>query len=466
MTISIHSPSDGSLIAERELASDEFISDVLANAYDAQKHWQQHSIQERADYCHKAIAWFVEQQDDIAAEISQLMGRPIQYAKGEISGLKERADYMIEIAQSALNDTIIKPDDKNFTRIIRPTPLGTAFIIAPWNYPYLTAINSIIPALMAGNCVVLKHSSQTLLCAERFQQAFSAAGLPSGIFQYLHLSHEQTLATIQADDINYVSFTGSVNAGKIIETALAGYFKPLALELGGKDAAYVRADAELKTTAANLVDGSFFNSGQSCCGIERIYVDANVFEEFVSEFVKETKQLTIGHAQDPATTLGPMINAKAISHAHNQIEQAILLGAQTHIHEDDFPSLQDQSLSTGHFMSPQVLTQVNHDMSLMNEESFAPIIGIMSVNNDKHAIELMNDSVYGLSASIWSQDENASLALCDEINTGTVFINRCDYLDPSLPWVGIKDSGRGCSLSHLAYQQLTRPKSIHVKKQA
>jgi len=469
MTVSIYSPSDGSLIAERELASEEYVSDVLANAYDAQKQWQKISISERADYCHKAIAWFVQQQDEIAKEISQLMGRPIQYAKGEINGLKERADYMIGLAQSALSDTVISPEDKGFTRIIRPTPLGTAFIIAPWNYPYLTAINSIIPALMAGNCVILKHASQTLLCAERFQQAFKSAGLPSGVFQYLHLSHEQTLTTIQADDINYVSFTGSVNAGKIIEKSLAGYFKPLALELGGKDAAYVRADADLKSVVANLVEGSFFNSGQSCCGIERIYVATSIFEAFVSQFVAETKRLVVGHALSPTTSLGPMINAKAIIHAQSQIDQALLLGAKTHINTQDFtlapaPS-QEQNLEQGQFMLPQVLTQVNHEMSLMCEESFAPIIGIMAVDNDKEAIDWINDSAYGLSASVWSQDEEACLALCDDINTGTVFINRCDYLDPSLPWVGVKNSGRGCSLSHLAYHQLTRPKSIHLKKQ-
>lgn len=460
--ISIHSPSDGSLIAERDLASEELVSDVLANAYDAQKQWQKTSLLERADYCHKAIAWFVQQQDVLAEEISQLMGRPIQYAKGEIQGLKERGEHMINLAETALADTLINPDDEKFTRIIRPTPLGTAFIIAPWNYPYLTAINSIIPALMAGNCVILKHASQTLLCAERFQQAFAAAGLPASIFQFLHLSHEQTLAAIQSDDVNYVSFTGSVNAGKIIENSLAGHFKPLALELGGKDAAYVRADADLETAAASLVDGSFFNSGQSCCGVERIYVAASIFEEFVSLFVTETKKLVLGHALTPSTSLGPMISTNAITHAQKQIDQALVLGAKAHITEHDFPLGQD--LTQGYFIPPQVLTNVNHDMDLMSEESFAPIIGIMAVENDSRAIECINDSVYGLSASIWSQDEETSLSLCNDINTGTVFINRCDYLDPSLPWVGVKDSGRGCSLSHLAYQQLTRPKSIHIKK--
>jgi acyl-CoA reductase-like NAD-dependent aldehyde dehydrogenase len=464
MTVSIYSPSDGSLIAERELASAEFISDVLAKAYDGQKHWQQLSIPERAAYCRKAVAWFVEQQDVIAEEISQLMGRPIQYAKGEIAGLKERADYMIEIAQSALQDIQIKPEDKSFRRIIRPTPLGTVFIIAPWNYPYLTAINSIIPALMAGNCVILKHAAQTLLCAERFYQAFKTAQLPTGVFQYLHLDHKNTLKTIQQPNINFISFTGSVTAGAIIEKNLAGLFKPLTLELGGKDAAYVRADVDIEQTVESLVEGAFFNSGQSCCGIERIYVDRSIYDDFVHRFVQKTKRLKLGHALAMDTSLGPMINHQALKFAQQQVEQALAQGAKAHIDAQNFPILKADNLANGHYLSPQVLTGVSHTMSLMQEENFAPIVGIMAVENDQHAINLINDSPYGLTASIWSRDEEASFLLCDQINTGTVFINRCDYLDPSLPWIGVQNSGRGCSLSHLAYQQFTRPKSIHVKK--
>jgi acyl-CoA reductase-like NAD-dependent aldehyde dehydrogenase len=459
----IYSPSDGTLIAERDLANDLDISDCLANAFDAQKKWQATSISQRAEYCRAAIAWFISNKVELATEISQLMGRPIQYAQGEIAGLKERADYMISIAETALADIEIEVKDKNYKRIIRPTSLGTAFIIAPWNYPYLTAINSIIPALMAGNCVILKHASQTLLCAERFNQAFKAAGLPTGIFQYLHLSHAQTLATIRDQDIHYISFTGSVSAGKIIEANLAGCFKPLALELGGKDAAYVRKDADLKSSVEGLVEGSFFNSGQSCCGIERIYVDAALFNDFVIEFVEQTKQLTLGHALDSNTSLGPMISAKALAYAQAQIDQAIELGAKVHITDGDFSTSEWEK---GHYMMPQVLTQVSHDMDIMREESFAPVIGIMSVVDDAQAIEHINDSAYGLSASIWTSDEDAGLDLCNEIDTGTVFINRCDYLDPSLPWNGIKNSGRGCSLSYLGYQQLTRPKSIHIKRQA
>jgi acyl-CoA reductase-like NAD-dependent aldehyde dehydrogenase len=462
----IYSPSDGTLIAERQLATDIEISDALANAYDGQKHWQQTTLRERAAICQKAIDWFGDNQQVLAEEISQFMGRPIQYANGEIAGVKERAEYMIEIAEGALQDSIIKPesaDSSVYKRLIRRIPLGTAFIIAPWNYPYLTAVNSIIPALMAGNSVILKHASQTLLCAEQFDKAFKAAGLPAGVFQYLHLNHAQTLAAIQSDDIHFVSFTGSVSAGKIIEQTLAGSFKPLALELGGKDPAYVRADADVATSIECLVDGAFFNSGQSCCGIERIYVAEEIFSNFVEGFVKQTKKLMLGHALDPTTSLGPMINQHAVVHAEQQLKDALATGAIAHIDAQDFP-LDKTLMQQGNYLMPQVLTHVKQDMEIMQEESFAPIIGIMPVSSDADAMRHINDSAFGLTASIWTQDEDSFMKLSADIEAGTVFMNRCDYLDPSLPWSGIKGSGRGCSLSHLAYQQLTRPQSIHIKR--
>lgn len=464
MLKTIYSPSDGTLITKIKMATEEDITACLNNSVSIRSEWKNTSISKRAEICRNAVTWFIENKIEIAEEISLLMGRPIQYAQGEITGLEERASYMIEIAEENLKDIILKPENENFKRIIRPTPLGTAFIIAPWNYPYLTAINSIIPALMSGNCVILKHAFQTMPCAERFKQAFEAAGLPEGVFQYLHLNHGQTLSTIKNNEVNYVSFTGSVEAGTLIEKTLAGLFKPLALELGGKDAAYVRGDCDVTFAVENLIDGSFFNSGQSCCGIERIYVDEAIYEQFVEEFVEGTKKLSLGHALNQETTLGPMINAKAVEHANTQIQQAIALGAKTHITEADFLATSKAQINVqGHYCPPQVLTQVTHQMNIMSEESFAPIIGIMPVKDDEQAITYINDSAYGLTASLWSKDEEACLKLANDINTGTVFVNRCDYLDPSLPWVGVKHSGRGCSLSHLAYQNLTRPKSIHVK---
>lgn len=457
--IEIISPSDGSTVASRDVATDDQINTCLEQAQHAQKNWQTLDVAERIAYCQKAMDWFENNKSVLAQGISEQMGRPIQYAQGEITGLIERADYMMRIAQDALSD---KPATKQqgFKRFIRPTPLGTCFIIAPWNYPYLTAINGVITALLAGNTVLLKHSAQTLLCAEAFRDAFIAAGLPKGVFQILHLSHYQTAELVQAPKIKFVSFTGSVSGGKAIELAAAGLFKPVALELGGKDAAYVRSDADVINAADDLADGAFFNSGQSCCGIERIYVHETIFDEFLAAMVKTTKQLKLGPALNQSTTLGPMVNAKSANFAREQIKQALKHGAINHIDEKEFPLSKVGSC----YLAPHILSNVNHNMDIMSDESFAPVVGIMKVKDDAEALALINDSQYGLTASIWTQDESAMLALANEIETGTVFMNRCDYLDPALAWVGIKDSGRGCALSYLGFGQVTRPKSFHIRE--
>ncbi|MEY8262926.1 MAG: aldehyde dehydrogenase family protein [Bermanella sp.] len=455
--LDIISPSDGSIVATRTLASCAEVAQVLQNCQAAQQTWRASSVQARAAYCTKAVDWLLAHRHELGVEISQQMGRPIQYAASEIDAVRERAQYMIEVAEQALKDIPLaaKP---GFRRFIRPTPLGTVLVIAPWNYPYLTAVNAIIPALMAGNCVLLKHSAQTLLCSERFAQAFAAAKLPAGVFQYVHVDHEQTAKLVQEPAINYISFTGSVAGGRAMEKSAAGLFKSLALELGGKDAAYVRHDAQLDTAVASLVEGAFFNSGQSCCGIERIYVHEAVYPEFLTKFVALTKKQVLGDASQADTSLGPMVNAQACRLAHEQVAAARQLGAVLHICAEDFPLPEGDC-----YFAPQVLTQVNHQMAIMTQESFAPVVGIMPVSDDLAAVALINDSAYGLTASLWSRDMAACIELGEQINVGTVFMNRCDYLDPALAWVGVKDSGRGCSLSHLAYQMLTRPKSFHLK---
>ncbi len=456
--IKIVSPIDGTVIAERKLATEDEVNSTLQCAVAAQVQWKSTAISERAKLCHKAIACIVAKSAEIAREITLQMGRPIKYAAGELSGLEERASYMIDIAEHELADTPVE-NKAGFTRFIRREPLGVVLTLAPWNYPYLTAVNSIIPALMAGNSVVLKHSTQTLLCAERFYQAFEQAGLPAGVFQYLHLNHEKTAELIKHENINYVSFTGSVEGGKAIEQAAAGLFKSVALELGGKDPAYVMADAEINYSVENLVDGAFFNSGQSCCGIERIYVHEDNYEEFVEKYVSRVNLYRLGNPLDQATTLGPMVNSKAAHFVCEQIRQAVSMGAKTCIDEIRFSASQANTP----YRAPQVLIDVDHTMSIMKDETFGPVVGIMKVSSDNQAIELMNDSSYGLTASLWTNNVDKAIETGDLLQTGTVFMNRCDYLDPALPWVGVKQSGRACSLSKLAYQQLTRPKSFHLK---
>ena len=461
--IQIVSPVDGSIVAQRKPAGEADIFNAIEVSSSVQSAWQHTSVQQRAALCHKAIDIMRDNAADLAIEITRLMGRPVLYSPGELRGLEQRARYMIDIADQELADIQIKhneADDKpGLTRFIRHQPLGTVLVLAPWNYPYLTAVNSIIPALMAGNTVILKHSKQTLLCAERFQSAFLDAGLPAGVFQYLHLDHENTSKLIKNSSINFVSFTGSVSGGKAVELAAAGLFKGVALELGGKDPAYVMRDADLDFSVENLVDGAFFNSGQSCCAVERIYVHADIYDPFVEQFVDKVKQYQLGNPLHADTTLGPMVNASAAEFVREQINQAVASGATACIDADLFAA---NSPGTN-YLAPQVLVGVNHEMAVMKQESFGPVVGIMKVGNDAQAIELMNDSEYGLTASLWTRDETKAAELGAQIQTGTVYMNRCDYLDPALAWVGVKNSGRGCSLSALGYQQLTRPKSFYLK---
>jgi acyl-CoA reductase-like NAD-dependent aldehyde dehydrogenase len=453
------SPIDGSVAVERSYATTAEIARALSAARDAQAQWRRVPLAERGALCSAMVDAFVAKRDEIAAEITLQMGRPIAQSPGEVSGFEERARHMIAIAPEALARIETKPRE-GFTRFIRREPLGVVLTVAPWNYPYLTAVNSVIPALMAGNCVLLRHSAQTPLCAERFSEACARAGLPAGVFQHLHTDHATTAELIEAaDGPDFVAFTGSVAAGHAVQQAAATRFIGLGLELGGKDPAYVRADADLAHAAENLVDGAFFNSGQSCCGIERIYAHADVFDEFVERCVTLTSNYRLGDPRDAATTLGPCVHAAAADFVREQTRAALAGGATAHLDAASFADGGDGSP----YLAPQILTGVDHGMRVMSEESFGPVVGIQRVASDAEAIALMNDSEYGLTASAWTADEGVGLAIGEEVEAGTWFVNRCDYLDPALAWTGVKNSGRGCTLSRVGYEALTRPKSFHAR---
>ena len=457
-SIRLISPVDGSLYAERSCTTSLALDHALAQAREAQRSWRLLPIETRATYCLKAVEAMLAMSDEIVPELAWQMGRPVRYGAGELRGFAERARYMIGIAGEALADVVPAPID-GFRRYIRREPLGTVLVIAPWNYPYLTAVNSVIPALMAGNAVLLKHASQTLLVGERFAEAFRRAGLPDGLFHNPVLDHGQTGALIASGHVQQVNFTGSVAGGRLMESAAAGHFIGVGLELGGKDPAYVRADANLAHALENLVDGSFFNSGQSCCGIERIYVDKALYPAFVDGFVELTRQYVLGNPLEQSTTLGPLVNDHAASFVRGQIAEARAKGARPLIDNKQFAA---DALGSP-YMAPQVLVDVDHSMAVMREESFGPVVGIMAVDNDAQAVELMNDSPFGLSASIWSADLAAAEQLGQQIDTGTLFMNRCDALDPALAWTGVKNTGRGASLSRIGYEHLTRPKSFHLR---
>ncbi|OUR81047.1 aldehyde dehydrogenase [Colwellia psychrerythraea] len=452
------SPIDGSTYVERPLADLNQVKNIITQADKAQKSWSKISLAERKTICSQAVEAFEANKDNIAQELCWQMGRPIRYAAGEVGSFADRGRYLISIADEVLAP-IQTSKKAGFDRYITHEPVGVVLVIAPWNYPLHTPINAVMPALLAGNSVILKHSAQTPLCSERIVEAFTEAGLPEGVLQFLHTSHENTEQAIKSAEIGAVSFTGSVPAGVIVETAAAGRFINVGLELGGKDPTYIRKDADLKHAVESTVDGAFFNSGQSCCGIERIYVDESIYDEYLAAFVALVKEYKLGRSDNPETTLGPLVRTSAAEFVRGQIDEAIEQGAEAHINPYDF----DLDEAGTPYMAPQVLTNVDHTMRVMTEESFGPVVGIMKVSSDEEAIKLMNDSEFGLTASIFSSDIERAVTLGQELEAGTFFVNRCDYLDPELVWTGVKNTGRGCTLSKLGFDNFTRAKSFHIR---
>jgi acyl-CoA reductase-like NAD-dependent aldehyde dehydrogenase len=452
------SPVDGREVARRRAASAADIAVAVTAARKAQAQWAEVPIAERARLCSGLVDAMLKMRDEIGPELSWQMGRPVRYAGNELNGFEERARYMIGIAEEALKP-VAPQAEEGFRRYIRREPLGLVLTIAPWNYPYLTAVNSVVPALMAGNAVLLKHAAQTLLVGDRFQAAADRAGLPKGLFQTLSLSHDDTARLISSSEIDQVCFTGSVPAGRAIEQAAAGTFAGVGLELGGKDPAYVRPDVKFDHAVENLVDGSFFNSGQCCCGIERIYVHGDIYDKFVTAFADLTRTYVLDDPLNAATTLGPMAQTRLADIVRDDVGEAVQKGARPLIDCKAFKK--DTGYST--YLAPQVLVGVDHGMKVMMEETFGPVVGIMKVKDDDEAIRLMNDSPYGLTASIWTADIDAAERIGRKVETGTVYMNRCDYLDPGLAWTGVKQTGRGVTLSKIGYEALTRPKSFHLR---
>jgi len=451
-------PVNGSVYVECIQHGPSDIEKTLDLAVKAQREWKNLSVNERIPFIESFITAFGDLKDKISEELSWQMGRPISYSPFEVKGTLERTKGMLNLAEKSLSDIVPDPVT-GFHRYLKREPLGVIFVIPAWNYPYLIAVNSIVPSLLAGNAVILRHSAQTPLVAERFADAFKKAGLPEGLFNVLHLNHNDTANVIRDKRINFVAFTGSVSGGHQVQQVAAESFVGVGLELGGKDPAYVRPDANLDYAVENLVDGAFFNSGQSCCGIERIYVHEAVYDRFVDGYVELTKKYKLGNPLDKETNLGPVTKKGGADTVINHIKSAIKAGAKALID----PSLFPQTSLGYNYLAPQVLVNVDHSMEVMTEESFGPVVGIMKVKSDEDAVKLMNDSEYGLTASIWTENEEMAVTIGNQVETGTLFMNRCDYLDPYLAWTGVKNTGRGCTLSTVGYEQLTRPKSYHLK---
>ncbi|MEZ5778720.1 MAG: aldehyde dehydrogenase family protein [Paracoccaceae bacterium] len=456
-TIQCISPVDGRVYAERPALTLAEAEAAVTRARAAQHEWAGRPLEERIALVKAGVAKLNEMKETVVEELAWQMGRPVRYG-GEFGGVNDRTDYMAEIAAETLRPTVVE-NSNLFERRIEREPHGVVFIVAPWNYPYLTTINTLAPALIAGNAVVLKHATQTLLAGERLAEAFHAAGVPADVFQNVVLTHDVTEDLIGQRAFDFVNFTGSVGGGKAMEKAAAGTFTALGLELGGKDPGYVMDDADLDAAVEGLMDGAMYNAGQCCCGIERIYVHESLYDAFVEKAVAWVKNLRLGNPFDHATTLGPMANRRFAETVRSQVADAITDGAKALIDPALFP--EDDG---GAYLAPQILVNVNHEMRVMREESFGPVVGIMPVRNDEEAVAMMNDCDYGLTASLWTSDSARAARVGRLVETGTVFQNRCDYLDPALCWTGCKDTGRGAALSPLGFHSVTRPKSYHLKK--
>ncbi|TAM90457.1 MAG: aldehyde dehydrogenase family protein [Candidimonas sp.] len=452
------SPIDGEILLRRPHATATDARHIGHAAHEAQREWMRRPLEERIRVLDAAIDTVLARGDEISLNITRQMGRPISQTPGEIKGFAERGRAMLAVAPQALAPIVPAPEP-SFERYMAREPVGVVLTIAPWNYPLLTAVNSIIPALAAGNAVILKHSEQTPLCAEDLVAAFTDAGVPGGVFQFIHATHNTIETLIRSPAIDYVAFTGSVRGGAAVEAAAAGRFIGRGLELGGNDPAYVRGDADLDQAADTLVDGAFFNAGQSCCGIQRIYVDQRHYHGFVERAVALTEQYRLGDPLDPKTTLGPVVRRHAAEEIRAVIATSIRQGARNAVNPERFA----RARPDGAYLAPSILVEVDHGMPIMNEECFGPVVGIMPVTGDEEAIGLMNDCRYGLTAAIFTRDVDAARHLGRNLETGTVFMNRCDYLDPALAWTGVKQTGYGLSLSSLGYHLLTRVKSYHLR---
>ena len=452
------SPIDETIFVEREYSNPNEIENTLSNATNILNEWKNTNLQIRKKLIMDFVDVFLSIHKEIEEELCRQMGRPLSQCSGEMRGFEERAKYMIANADRAL-EIVRSKKDSEFDNYIKKEPLGVIFVIAPWNYPYNTSVNSIVPSLLSGNAVILKHSSQTPLCAKQLYRASEKTGLPKNIFQFLHLDHTSTSKIIRDKRVDHVLFTGSVRGGREVKRAIGDRFIGTGLELGGKDPAYVRSDCNIQHTIENLVDGSFFNSGQSCCGIERIYVDKKIYSNFVEGFKEITEKYNLDNPLEKATNLGPVVKKSSAKSIRNQINKAIYNGAKNIIDKNLFKIDDNENC----YVSPSVLLNVDHTMEYMKEETFGPTVGIMEVSNEDQVKELMNDSPYGLTASVWTKDKEFAKLFGKDIQTGTFFMNRCDYLDPGLAWTGVKETGRGITLSVLGFDHLTRAKSYHLR---
>lgn len=471
------------------------IENALRKAVKAQKEWSILPLEERKLKVNQFIKTFTEGADAIAKEISMQMGKPVKQSHNEIKGFVFRTESFVAQAEQALKPQIVEqpapdrlgttvplpwpylPDQHKcegvslgksskkgetkpvFHRSVSREPVGIVAIVAPWNYPLLTVCNALIPAVLAGNAVVIKPSLITALTGQRIAKAFETVGFPDGLVQNLIVSHEDfSNHILREPKVGYVSFTGSNEGGAkvLLEAATHGHFMGVGLELGGKDAMYIAEDADIDDAVANAVDGAAYNAGQSCCATERIYVHAKHYDKFLERAKQLLSEYRLGDPLNETTTMGPLALEKAPARLEQLVYDARRRGANVIL----------GGRATGDrrtFFQPTLVADAAPSMALIQEEAFGPIVTVQKVYDDQHAIEQVNNSRYGLTASIWTQSVERAEWFAQRADVGTVFMNRCDYLDPFLSWSGRKDSGMGNSMGMAGFAAVTQLKNRHFK---
>ncbi|KAI2619179.1 aldehyde dehydrogenase [Hypoxylon sp. NC1633] len=454
------SPTTNEPILTRNGVTTEELEEIPNIAAEKFQSWRQTSLTDRQIIVKKALKLLEKKKDELAEELTVQMGRPIAYTGAEITTAIKRADYLVKVSDDTLKDTQGE-QEKGFKRFIRKVPVGPVLVIFAWNYPYLILVNSLIPALLAGNTVILKPSPQTPTIVEQVAKVFAEAGLPAGVLQFFHCGSPLMIESmVRNPKVSLICFTGSVAGGLAVQKAASDRIVNVGLELGGKDPAYVRGDVDLDWAAAEIVDGSIFNSGQSCCAIERVYVDEKVHDPFIEAVQKVLKDYKVGDPLAKETQIGPVISTRSKETIESHIQDALSKGAKDLTPENEtFSNLPTK----GNFVKPTLLVNVNHDMTVMTEETFGPVIAIMKVKSDEEAVTLMNESEFGLSASIWTKDVEKGYELAEQVEAGTVFVNRADYPSPDLAWTGWKNSGKGVTLSRYGFDQFVKLKSYHLK---
>ncbi|KAH8593454.1 putative succinate-semialdehyde dehydrogenase [Bisporella sp. PMI_857] len=460
-TITTISPTTNKAVVTRTGISPSEVEQLPIQATEAFKTFKKTTLKERQDIIKKALKLLSEKQDALAKELTEQMGRPIAYTAKEVTTAVKRGEYLLKISEDALKDTDGEAE-KGFKRFIRKVPVGPVLVLFAWNYPYLILVNSLVPALLAGNTVILKPSPQTPTIVEHISEIFTEAGLPPNVIQYFHSGSPLIIEAVVRDPrVALVCFTGSVAGGLAVQKAAADRVVNVGLELGGKDPAYIRSDVDVAWAAEEIVDGAVFNSGQSCCSLERIYVDEKIHDEFVEKLQGVLKGYKLGDPFDKETHVGPVVSKRSKETIEAHIKDALDKGARDVTPEN---KSFEQPPPDGNFVKPTLLIGVDHSMTVMTEETFGPVIPVMKVKSDEEAVGLMNDSEFGLTASIWTKDTDKGFELAETVDAGTVFVNRCDFPSPDLAWTGWKNSGKGVTLSKFGFEQFVKLKSFHVKE--